>query len=43
MRLLLDTHAAVWWLDDKGQLVVKVDSNLPDGSRLDVTVVYRKK
>jgi hypothetical protein len=34
---------SVWWLDDKGQLVVKVDSNLPDGSRLDVTVVYRKK
>lgn len=34
---------SVWWIDDKGQLVVKVDSNLPDGSRLDVTVVYRKK
>jgi hypothetical protein len=34
---------SVWWLDEKGQLVVKVTSNLPDGSNLDVTVVYRKK
>lgn len=34
---------SVWWLDEKGQLVVKVTSNLPDGSNLDITVVYKKK
>lgn len=34
---------SVWWLDDKGQMVIHVESNLPDGSRLNMTMVYKKK
>jgi hypothetical protein len=32
-----------WSLDDKGQLVVSFAGNMPDGSQMKMTMVYRKK
>ena len=32
-----------WSLDDKGQLVLNFSGNMPDGSQMKMTMVYRKK
>ncbi len=31
MRLLLDTHALLWWLEDSGQLAVDARTHIADG------------